>query len=190
MNSPSAKPSAARNVGEIIRFQTATGSVYEVARAPDGMRWRRISASLASGPLRNDGARLLRWPGVHVGDSCLLLSEPFVPPHPRLVWTSQVVAILEHAAEAPQRAVAPAPSPFRALKVGDTVTRLIAGSIPMKLVVTDVDERFVYCGGPGGWKFDRDSGHEVDEELGWGPQFGVTGSFLVPNHASASEEGE
>jgi hypothetical protein len=54
------------------------------------------------------------------------------------------------------------------------------GTIPVQLLVTDVDERFVYCGGPHGWKFDRITGMEVDEELGWGPQFGITGSYLLP----------
>jgi len=62
---------------------------------------------------------------------------------------------------------------------GDIVTRLLAGTIPMDLRVTAVDARFIYCGPVGsGWKFDRSSGAEVDEELGWGPQFGTTGSYL------------
>ena len=62
---------------------------------------------------------------------------------------------------------------------GDIVTRLLAGTIPMELRVTAVDARFIYCGPAGsGWKFDRASGAEVDEELGWGPQFGATGSYL------------
>jgi hypothetical protein len=172
---------------EIIRFQTATGSVYEVARNSEGMRWQRVTATFASGVLRNEGARLLRWPEVRVGESCLLLSEPLVPPYTRIVWTSAVVAILEREAEAP---IDPTPSSYRGLTVGATVTRLLAGSIPMKLIVTAVDERFIHCGGPGGWKFDRETGDEVDEEIGWGPQFGLTGSFLLPNPEDASEEGE
>jgi hypothetical protein len=168
---------------EIIRFQTATGSVYEVARDPSGMRWQRITATFASGVLRNEGARLLEWPEVRVGHSCQLLSESLKPPDPRLVWTSVVVAILEQATEA---VADPQPNSYRAMKVGDIVTRLLAGSIPMKLVVTDVDDRFIYCGGPGGWKFDRDDGYEVDEDIGWGPQFGITGSFLLPAVEEAS----
>ena len=172
---------------EIIRFQTATGSVYEVARNSDGMRWQRITATFASGVLRNEGARLLEWPDVRVGRSCLLLSEPYDPPDLRLVWTSVVVAILGHATGTIDD---PAPNPYRAMKVGDRVTRLLAGSIPMKLMVTEVDDRFIYCGGPGGWKFDRDRGEEVDEEIGWGPQFGVTGSFLLPVLEIADAEGE
>lgn len=175
---------------EVIRFQTETGSVYEVSRDVDGMRWRRLSATLASGTLRNDGAELLRWPDILIGHPCTLDSEPFVPPFPRVVWTSEVVAILEHQVPKQVRKqvreqvgepqVAGVPGSFRAVGVGDIVTRLLAGSIPMTLAVTDVDERFIHCGGPGGWKFDRSTGIEVDEELGWGPQFGISGSYLLP----------
>jgi len=57
----------------------------------------------------------------------------------------------------------------------------------MELRVTSVDEAFIYCGDPGiGWKFDRDSGVEVDEEIGWGPAFGIVGSYLV--HATPGTE--
>jgi hypothetical protein len=66
---------------------------------------------------------------------------------------------------------------------GDIVTRLLAGTIPMDLKVTAVDGRFIYCGPKGsGWKFDRASGAEVDEEIGWGPAFGATGSYLSAAH--------
>lgn len=62
-------------------------------------------------------------------------------------------------------------------KVGDIVTRLLGG-IPMKLKVTEVDDKFIYCGPKDvGWKFDRNTGAEVDEELGWGNE--GTGSYLV-----------
>jgi hypothetical protein len=64
-------------------------------------------------------------------------------------------------------------------KVGTVVTRMLAGTIPMKLEVTQVDDNVIYCGKKGiGYKFDRLTGAEVDEELEWGPEFGVTGSFL------------
>jgi hypothetical protein len=80
---------------ERVLFRTETGSLYEISRAGAGMRWRRLSATLASGFLRNDGAELVGWPEVRVGERCRLLSQPFVPPLPRLVLTSTVVAILE-----------------------------------------------------------------------------------------------
>jgi hypothetical protein len=170
---------ASQPPAERIRFRTETGSIYEISRDAEGMRWRRLSATLGSGPLRNEGAELLRWPKVRVGERCTLISEPLVPPLTRIVLTSTVVAIL---APEPAKTRAPAqlrPS-FRDINAGDTVTRLLGGSIPMLLVVTRVDERFIYCGDEGvGYKFDRESGFEVDEEIGWGPQFGLTGSFLV-----------
>lgn len=74
------------------------------------------------------------------------------------------------------------------LKVGDRVTRLLAETALMELVVTKVDDELIYCGVPGtpmmnpehGWTFDRKTGYEVDEDLSWGPGHGITGSRLVP----------
>lgn len=68
---------------------------------------------------------------------------------------------------------------FRSVKVGDRVVRLLAGELPMELVVTEVSDGVIVCGGPEGWRFDRATGIEVDEELGWGPRFGITGSYLL-----------
>ena len=62
---------------------------------------------------------------------------------------------------------------FEHVKVGDVVTRMLAGT-PMKLNVVGVTETLIDCG----WKFDRKTGMEVDEDLGWGPEFGITGSYL------------
>lgn len=71
---------------------------------------------------------------------------------------------------------------FRYVKAGDTVRRIL-GRATVELRVTEVDEEFIYCGRPGvGWKFDRATGIEVDEEIGWGPQFGVAGSYLIHPH--------
>jgi hypothetical protein len=170
---------------ERVRFQTETGSIYEISRDAEGRRWRRISATLASGPLRNEGAELVRWPEVRVGERCPLVSVPFIPSLQRLVLTSTVVAILAGEPPAEERAEAPLRPSFRDVGIGDSVTRLLGGSIPMVLVVTGVDDRFIHCG-VGGWKFDRASGFEVDEEIGWGPQFGLTGSLLVGEGEEAS----
>ena len=72
------------------------------------------------------------------------------------------------------------PRSFRHVQAGDTVLRLLAGVIPMELLVTAVDDQLIWCGPVNsGWAFDRDTGVEVDEELGWGPAFGITGSYLV-----------
>jgi hypothetical protein len=47
---------------------------------------------------------------------------------------------------------------------------MLAGRIPMLLSVTAVDEELIHSGEAGaGWSFDR----------GWGPDFGISGSYLV-----------
>jgi hypothetical protein len=61
------------------------------------------------------------------------------------------------------------------IKIGDKVTRMLAGTVPMELLVTAVTDDTIVCGA---WTFDRVTGVEIDEELGWGPKHGVTGSFL------------
>ena len=68
-----------------------------------------------------------------------------------------------------------------ALRPGAHVRRLLGGSVPMDLIVTEVTAQHILCGPEGvGWMFDRETGAEVDEEIGWGPRFGRTGSYLVP----------
>lgn len=66
---------------------------------------------------------------------------------------------------------------FTHVKVGDTVTRLLAGKIPMRLRVTEVTDVKIIAGI--GWEFDRKTGAEIDDDLNWGPPPKVTGSFLV-----------
>ena len=51
---------------------------------------------------------------------------------------------------------------FRRIKIGDKVTRMLAGRIPMELPVTDVTDSRIVCGW---WEFDRDSGIEIDDEI-------------------------
>ena len=71
------------------------------------------------------------------------------------------------------------------LKVGDVVTRLLAGEIPVKITITSVDDEFIHANpfGPNeeGWKFRRSNGAEVDEELGW-DGITMTGSYLILPH--------
>lgn len=62
---------------------------------------------------------------------------------------------------------------YESIKPGDKVTRLICGFMPMEMTVTKVDDTLIHCGD---WTFDRNTGAEVDEDLGWGPQ--STGSVL------------
>lgn len=74
---------------------------------------------------------------------------------------------------------------FKNLKVGSQVTRVLAGSVRMPMVVRKIDDYFLYCdtidertgkyvlGTPSNiddyWKFDKETGAEVDLDLGWTP---------------------
>ncbi len=64
------------------------------------------------------------------------------------------------------------------LKVGDKVMRMLGGpkGVPHELWVTSITDTEIYCGA---WTFDRATGVEIDEDLGWGPKHGVTGSYLI-----------
>ena len=85
---------------------------------------------------------------------------------------------------------------FRAIKAGDKVTCLLTGDIAtddsvvfekmkahvwhVQLRVTHVDDELIWCGEPPEERsFDRDTGIEVNEEFGWGPKKGHSGSFLI-----------
>jgi len=70
----------------------------------------------------------------------------------------------------------PSCPPFANIKKGDKVRRMLAGSIPMALKVSEVTEDKIKCGP---WEFCRATGAEIDEELGWDAT--RTGSFLLPN---------
>lgn len=71
---------------------------------------------------------------------------------------------------------------FEEIKVGDCVERLLGGpgGAPMKLKVTEVTPIHIICGW---WTFDRKTGVEEDEDLGWGVKYGVTGSYLTGVHS-------
>ncbi len=58
---------------------------------------------------------------------------------------------------------------------GQKVVRLLAGTIPMPMIVTKVHEGLVWCGP---WSFDDETGIEEDAELGWGVGSGITGSYI------------
>lgn len=61
---------------------------------------------------------------------------------------------------------------MKELKIGDLVVRNMCG-VKMSLKISNIDNKFIYCGPR---KFDKFTGAEVDEELGW-DNF-LTGSFL------------
>lgn len=78
------------------------------------------------------------------------------------------------------------------IKVGDMVTRWLAGTIPDDLEVISIANGRIVCAKPGqawsyqpgeGWTFDMISGAEIDEELGWGPPPRHTGSYIVKSTA-------
>ena len=48
------------------------------------------------------------------------------------------------------------------MKVGDTVTRMLFGDIPMKIRVTKITDSYILCGA---WVFDKITGIEIDDEI-------------------------
>jgi hypothetical protein len=62
------------------------------------------------------------------------------------------------------------------LKIGDEITRMISGIIPMPLKITNIDDKYIYCGD---WKFSKINGAEIDEYLHWDEN--NTGSFIKLN---------
>ena len=64
------------------------------------------------------------------------------------------------------------------IAVGDFVSRWLGDApIPMRLKVSEVTADRIICAGV--WEFDRQTGAEIDEDLGWGPGT-VTGSLIEP----------
>ena len=169
-------PGQRDGAGERVRFQTETGSIYELARAASGeTTWQRLSATLASGPLRTDGGRLLEWPEVIIGARCVLQCEPLNPPAPRIVATSFVVTFLDDQGHAMRAESGRARRTFRYLRVRDMVTRVVAGVRFGPYPVKRIEDDLVYAGL---WAFDWTTGIEVDPTLGFGPG-GLVGSWLI-----------
>lgn len=67
---------------------------------------------------------------------------------------------------------------FENLNVGDVVTRMLGGTIPMKLPVSAITDRIITCSA---WQFNRVTCAEIDEVLGWGPPPLMTGNYLDPS---------
>lgn len=60
-------------------------------------------------------------------------------------------------------------------KLGDTVNRYLSTiPTPMKLVITQITEDRIICGD---WKFDKTTGAELDEMLGWSAHY--SGSYII-----------
>jgi hypothetical protein len=69
------------------------------------------------------------------------------------------------------------PGPFDEVKPGDKLTRCLAGKIFISVMVDKVENGIINI--DGGWTFDQATGMEIDEDLGFGPKFGITGSYLL-----------
>lgn len=59
------------------------------------------------------------------------------------------------------------------VKVGDSVNRILAGSMKMPLTVTGITKTQIMCGP---YVFDIETGAEIDPELGWNKY--QSGSFI------------
>lgn len=77
---------------------------------------------------------------------------------------------------------------FAHIKVGDTVIRLLAGTVRMPVTVFEVTDNIIKARvpeiGDDYWQFDIATGCEIDPDLGWGPPPQWTGSFLLPQGAA------
>lgn len=61
-------------------------------------------------------------------------------------------------------------------EVGQSIKRYLCGiDKPIELKVTEVTDSRIICGP---WQFDKLTGAEIDDELGWGP-LTHTGSHIV-----------
>lgn len=65
-------------------------------------------------------------------------------------------------------------NPFHTLTVGRPVTRMLGSRVPMIVTVTKVTEATIECAP---WVFNRDTGMEIDHEMGW-DGLNTTGSTL------------
>ena len=54
--------------------------------------------------------------------------------------------------------------PLDTVKPDDVVVRLLGEAVKMKLAVTAITQDRIICGS---WQFCRETGAEIDEELGW-----------------------
>lgn len=156
-----------------LRFRTETGSIYEVARDAPVIRWARTSTTDASGFLGVEGGTLTAWPAVLVGYRATLSVDEGVGAPALFVHTSRVVEILEGRPAEPFAGAG-------GLAAGDVLVRDLAGVL-VELPYLGTRDGLVRAGfGPALlWTFDADTGAEIDEELGWGPAHGRTGSRLV-----------
>lgn len=167
----------------IYRATTETGSIYIVDTEKQTWRKERKPSVEGPVPLRSQSGSYnkLHAP-IEVGKPIVMTGQPLDKRATfRLIETSYVVKLEElEADEHRPHTVAP-PRDFRHVKTGDVVIRMLAGTHPVELKVTDITDDLIVCGD---WTFERRTGAEVDEALGWGirdenDHLSATGSFLV-----------
>ena len=76
------------------------------------------------------------------------------------------------------------------MQVGDIVARYLGDGkkfMNMRVLRIDKEKELVHCAAIDkdtgaeaalGWTFDLRTGAEVDEDLEWGPRWGITGSYI------------
>lgn len=83
----------------VIRFETLTGSLYELDLGL--LVWRRVVRTSRSGDLRMEGGEVIALGPLRVGYSAALLTLPFDADVMRLLTTSPVVRIERQASGRP-----------------------------------------------------------------------------------------
>jgi len=77
---------------------------------------------------------------------------------------------------------------LESLKAGDKVSRYMDGKkLFMRMIVREVKEKSLICDAlelngtifRGGWEFDKRTGAEIDDDLGWGPPPKSTGTYIA-----------
>jgi hypothetical protein len=51
---------------------------------------------------------------------------------------------------------------MKQLKIGDKVTRMLGGIVPMELIITRITDDEIICGM---WKFSKQTGVEIDYDI-------------------------
>jgi len=164
-----------------VIIETESGSTYHLDS--QAMTWEKVKYIPRAAtpddpePVRTGQGKLIEWPRFEVRQPLILLGPSLTPGGDyRQILTTLVTRIIQVDEEGDEAPIIPE-SCFSCLQIGDTVTRMLAGALPIELLISDITENLIVCGP---WTFDKVTGAEIDEELGWGNI--VTGSYLVLRH--------
>lgn len=70
------------------------------------------------------------------------------------------------------------------VSINEILIRKLGGVLDMEMRVVKIEDGVIHCTAVDEptqditWEFDQVTGAEIDEDLRWGPKYGVTGSFL------------